>query len=137
MTLTLSLAAMRGCGLSVFLMLSSCVFTSVWLSFFSASFWRHQRVAAYVVLVVVLHHGVDYFPPPLVRASNGMDDLILICPIILSARGACLSVMLWATFLLPEPRLRLVRRQPRLRVRIYDFGLAPPHLPEGLFERGA
>ena len=38
---------------------------------------RHQRVAADVVLVVVFHHGVDYFPPPLVRASNGMDDMVL------------------------------------------------------------
>ena len=39
--------------------------------------------------------------------------------------------------LLPlEPRLRLVGRQPGLRVGVYHFGLAT-HLLEGLFESGA
>ncbi len=37
--------------------------------------WTDQRAATYVGLAVVLDHGVDYFPPPLDCASNGVDDL--------------------------------------------------------------
>ena len=36
---------------------------------------RHPRAAADVFLFVVLHHGVDYAPPLLLRAPNGVDDL--------------------------------------------------------------
>ena len=78
-----------------------------------------MRVAAYVVLVVVLHHGVDYFPPPLVRASNGMDDLVLYMSNHPLRKGRVSERDVVGYVLLPlEPRLRLVRRQPGLRVGV-------------------
>ena len=94
---------------------------------------RHQRVATYVVLVVVLYNGVDYFPPPLVRASNGMDDLVLYMSNHPLRDGRVSERDVMGYVLLPlAPLLRLVRRQPGLRVGVNNFRLAS-HLPESLF----
>ena len=81
--------------------------------------WRHQRVATYVVLVVVFDNGVDYFPPPLVRASNGMGDLVPYISDHPLRDGRVSERDVRGYVLLPlEPRLRLVRRQPELRVGV-------------------
>ena len=98
---------------------------------------RHQRVAAYVFLAVVLHHAIYDLPPLLVRAAYGVDDLVLDMsnhPL----RGGRVSERDITGYvrLHFEPRLRLVRRQPRLRVRVSNVRLAS-HLLEGLFKRGA
>ena len=109
---------MRGCGLSVFLMLSSCFFTSVWFLLFRI-LRRYLRAAAYVVLVVVLYNSVDYSPPPLVRASNCHDDLVLyMSDHPLRDESVSERDVVGYVILPPEPRLRLVRRQPGLRVRV-------------------
>ncbi|MFM7980437.1 MAG: hypothetical protein ACKPKO_14075, partial [Candidatus Fonsibacter sp.] len=73
--------------------------------------WRHQRVATYVVLVVVLYDGIDYFPPSLVCATNCMDDLAP-APYIPDhslRKGRVSERDVMGYVLLPhEPRLRLV-----------------------------
>ncbi len=99
-------------------MLSSCSFTSAWCFFFRF-LRRHLRVAADVVLVVALHHGVDYIPPLLISASNGMDDLVLYMSNHPLRDGRVSERDVVGYVLLPvEPRLRLVRRQPGLRVGV-------------------
>ena len=81
--------------------------------------WCHQRVATYVVLVVLFYSGVDYVPPPLIRASNGMDDLVLYMSNHLLRDGRVSARDVMGYVLLPlEPRLCLVRRQPGLRVGV-------------------
>ena len=72
-----------------------------------------------MVLAVVLYNGVDYFPPPLVRASNGMDDLVLDLSSHPFRDGRVPERDVMGYVLLPlQPQLRLVWRQPRLRVGV-------------------
>ena len=80
---------------------------------------RHPRVATYVVLVVVLYIGVDYFLPHLVCASNDIDELVLHMSNHSLRDGRVSERDAMGYVLLPlEPRLRLVRRQPGLCVGV-------------------
>ena len=70
---------------------------------------HHQRVAPYVVRVVALYNGVHYCPPPLVRASNGMGDLVLHISNHPLRDGRVSERDVMGYVLRPlEPRLRLV-----------------------------